>query len=72
MRRAGLEVRKWWGRVKREEREESMEARRVERLEAFSMMALGGGLAGALCMEVFVAASNLDMVRDMGFTGQLW
>lgn len=43
MRRAGLERRKWWGRVRREEKEESMEARRVERLEAFSMMALGEG-----------------------------
>ena len=48
MRRAGLEVRKRWGRVRREEKESSMEARRVERLEAFSMMALGGKVSRSM------------------------
>lgn len=42
MRRAGFEVRKAWGRVRREWRELRMEARRVARLEAFSIIALGG------------------------------
>jgi len=40
MRRAGLEVRKRWGRVKSAWVEARKEARRVERLDAFSMMAL--------------------------------
>ncbi len=41
IRRAGLEVRKRWGWVRREWREVRMEVRRLERLEAFSTIALG-------------------------------
>lgn len=42
IKRAGFEVRKRWGWVRRDRREVRMDARRVERLEAFSMIALGG------------------------------
>lgn len=41
IRRAGLEIRKRWGAVRRVWREVRMEVRRVERLEAFSIIALG-------------------------------
>ena len=40
-----------------------MEARRVERLEAFSMMALGKRSVGAMSGGV-VVASKLENVRD--------
>lgn len=52
MRRAGFEVRKAWGRVRREWKELRMEARRVARLEAFSIIALGGHVSEGFLEEV--------------------
>lgn len=68
IKRAGFEVRKRWGWVRRDRREVRMDARRVERLEAFSMIARSiAQMRGETRPEAQAAAVKSEATRHDKF-----